>query len=230
MLTGGSGGVKEPAVLLRKLMEIGEAVYLSMASRPDLSSQSMTNMKLLRRFQQLALLSCFLCWSMTCGEGFFREVVAGTIYSYIDDQGTPVYTDALEKIPDKYRAKVKVHQQPDPVRKTPSVLESVQRTVKEQAKNIGFTLPSFQFAMDGLNPAQSKILTYAGAAALVLLLMMYFSKSQMMRTLGFCLLIVVGIGAPVLMYVSEDGPMDAMKKKAVTAGQAQQDRLQQTSQ
>jgi hypothetical protein len=190
----------------------------------------MTKMKLLHRYQYSALLSCLLCWAMTCGDGFFNEGFAGTIYSYIDEQGTPVYTDALEKIPDKYRAKVKVHQQPDPVGKTPSMLESVQQTVREQAKNVGFRVPSFHLAMEGLNPAQSKVLTYAGAAALVLLLMMYFCKSQMMRTLGFCLLIVVGIGAPVLMYVSEDGPMDTMKKKAVTAGQAQQDRLQQTSQ
>ena len=46
--------------------------------------------------------------------------------------------------------------------------------------------------------------------------------------LGFCLLVVLGIGTPVLIYVSNDGPMDRMKKKAVASGQAQQDRLQQT--
>jgi hypothetical protein len=31
----------------------------------------------------------------------------------------------------------------------------------------------------------------------------------------------------VLIYVSDGGPMDIMKNKAVTSGQAQQDRLQQ---
>jgi hypothetical protein len=71
--------------------------------------------------------------------------------------------------------------------------------------------------------------TYAGAAAVVLLLMMYLSTSQFLRMLGLCLLIVIGIGAPLLIYVSDSGPMDTMKKKAVSSGQAQQDRLQQVS-
>ncbi len=88
-------------------------------------------------------------------------------------------------------------------------------------------MPSFHIDIGDFSPAQSKILTYAGAAAVVLLLMMYLSKSQLTRMLGFCLLIVVGIGAPLLIYVSDSGPMDTMKKKAVASGQAQQDRLQQ---
>ena len=158
---------------------------------------------------------------------FSSDVQATTIYSYIDDHGNPVYTDTPETIPEKYRAKVKTHERPDPVSKAPSVLQSVRNTVKEQAKNFGFKVPSFQINMEGLNPTQSRILTYAGAAAVVLLLMMYLSKSQFVRMLGFCLLIVVGIGAPVLMYVSDGGPMDAVKQKATAAGQAQQDRLQQ---
>jgi hypothetical protein len=173
---------------------------------------------------------CLMAGVMVLGQGFFTEVRAVTIYSYIDDQGNPVYTDAPETIPEKYRAKVKTHEQPNPVSTAPSVMQSVQQTVKEQAKNFGFKVPSFQIGMEGLNPAQSKILTYAGAAAVVLILMMYVSQSQLVRMLGFCLLIVVGIGAPVLMYVSDDGPMDVMKKKATAAGQAQQNRLQQIPQ
>jgi hypothetical protein len=107
------------------------------------------------------------------------------------------------------------------------MMQSVQQTVKERAKSFGWEMPSFQINMAGFNEAQSKILTYAGAAAVVLLLMMYMSKSPFLRMLGFCLLIVIGIGAPVLIYVSDGGPMDIMKNKAVTSGQAQQDRLQQ---
>ncbi|MBI3355952.1 MAG: DUF4124 domain-containing protein [Nitrospirae bacterium] len=155
---------------------------------------------------------------------------ATTIYSYIDDKGNPVYTDAPETIPEKYRAKVKTYEQPNPKATTPSLVQSVQQTVKEQAKNFGFKVPSFQVEMEGFNPTQSRILTYAGALAVVLLVMMYISKSQLVRMLGFCLLVVVGIGAPVLMYVSDGGPMDAMKKKATATGQAQQDRLQQAPQ
>jgi len=183
----------------------------------------------LQRYRGFVLLYLIAC-AMVLGQGSFTEARAGTIYLYIDDQGDAVYTDAPETIPDKYRAKVKTHEQPNPVSKAPSVMQAVQQTVREQAKNIGFKVSSFQIDMEGLNPAQSKILTYAGAAAVVLLLMMYISKSHLVRILGFCLLIVVGIGVPVLMYVSDGGPMDAMKKKVLSAGQAQQDRLQQIPQ
>jgi hypothetical protein len=161
--------------------------------------------------------------------GTFGLVWAETIYSYIDDQGNPVYTNTPETIPDKYRAKVKMFERLDSVAPAPSVLESVRQTVTQQAKNLGDQAPSY-FGIDGLNPTQSKILTYAGAAGLVLVLMMYLSKSQLVRMLGFSLLIVLGIGAPVLMYVSDGGPMDTMKKKASASGQAQHERLNQLPQ
>lgn len=150
-----------------------------------------------------------------------------TIYSYIDDQGNPMYTDAPETIPDKYRPRVRTHIQPDPPAKSTSIVDAVQRTVQDQAKKVGFTMPPLAFQMEGLNSAQSRILTYAGGAALALLVMIYLSKSQLLRMLGFCLLIALGIGTPVLMYVSDGGPMDAMTTKATAAGQAQQDRLPQ---
>ncbi len=163
---------------------------------------------------------------------------AATSYSYIDDRGTPVYTDALETIPEKYRAKVKTHERPDPP--PPTALQSMQAQVKEQARNLeqqaqqlGERLqlkdkvPSLWVPLEGMNPAQSRIVTYSAAAAVVLLLMMYLSKSQLVRMLGFCLLIALAIGAPVLMYVSEDGPMDRLKQKATAAGQAQHNRADQ---
>ena len=161
------------------------------------------------------------------------ESRATTIYSYIDDQGNPVFTDTPETIPEKYRAKVKTHEQPDSFSRaassTPSTtMQSVKQTVNERVKNYGVTLPSFSVDLEGLTPNQSKILTYAGAAAVGLLLMMYISTSQLVRMLGFCLLVVVGIGAPLLMYVDDSGPMGTLKKQASTSGQAQQDRLQRT--
>lgn len=169
----------------------------------------------------------FMCLCLGLGQGGDAEVWATTIYSYIDDRGNLVYTDSPNTIPEKYRAKVKTHEQPDSVLKSPSMMQFMQQKVKEQAKNYGWEMPSFHIDMAGLTPAQSKILTYACAAAAVLLLVMYLSKSQLMRMLGMCLLIVIGIGVPVLIYVSDSGPMDTMKKKAIASGQAQQDRLQE---
>lgn len=177
-----------------------------------------------RRSIRLRLL---LVSALVLSMGSISDVSAVTIYSYIDDQGNPVYTDAPETIPDKYRARVKTHERQDTAQRSSSVLHSLQQTVREQAERIGFTGPLFQINLEGLNPAQSRILTYAGGIAIVLTLMMFLSQSQLVRMLGFCLLVVLGIGTPVLMYVSDGGPMDVMKQKATAAGQAQQDRLQQ---
>ena len=153
---------------------------------------------------------------------------AATVYSYIDDQGNPVFTDSPETIPEKYRAKVKTHERPDSEKKSPSVMSTVRDTVKEQVKSFGFQVPSVQVDLKNFSVTQSPILSYAGIAAIVLLLIMYFSKdSPMIRLLALGLLIVLGIGTPVLMYTSEGGPMDTMKQKAGASGQAQQDRLQQ---
>ena len=79
---------------------------------------------------------------------------AATVYSYIDDQGNPVFTDSPETIPEKYRAKVKTHERPDSVKKSPSVADTVRDTVKEQAKNFGFQMPSIHIDMKnfGLAP------------------------------------------------------------------------------
>ena len=166
----------------------------------------------------------FYCLAIFAG---VPEACAVTVYSYIDDHGNPVYTDAPETIPQRYRAKVQTHERADRPAQIPSAWQSLQQTLHDQLKNLGFSLPSFQLNWDGMNPAQSRILNYAGAAAVALLLMMYMSQSQLLRMLAFCLLIVVGIGAPVLMYVTEGGPMDTMKQKAKAAEQAREDRLQQ---
>jgi Domain of unknown function (DUF4124) len=173
------------------------------------------------------------CWALfmslcvMLGQGLSVDAGATTIYSYIDAEGNLVYTDALETIPQKYRAKVKAHEQPDAVTKPPSALQSVQEKVKAQAKNLGWEMSSAHLDLAGLAPEQSKIGTQAGIAAVVLLIIMFFSKnSPMVRLLALGLLIVLGIGTPVLMYTSDGGPMDRMKEKAVTAGQTQQNRLQ----
>lgn len=163
---------------------------------------------------------------------------AVTIYSYIDDQGNPRFTDAPDTIPEKYRAKVQTHEQAAPTVASPSKFESMKRAVVEAIQRFGITLPVMQLPrmqlgsmeFSGNNPLQSRILTYAGAAAFVLLIMMYLSRSPMVRLLAICLLVVLMVGTPVLVYVSDDGPADILKKKAVAAGQAQQDRLKPAGQ
>ena len=172
------------------------------------------------------------------------DAQATTIYSYIDEQGNPRFSDSMENIPEKYRAKVKTHEQAVPQERPLSALDNVKAVVsssaamlKEKAGELlqgaGVSTPSaaaksgVAASSQGMNTSQSQIVNYAGAAAIVLLLMMYFSKSQLMRLLGLCLLITLGIATPVLLYVSEDGALTAMKGKAMAAGQAQQDLVKQ---
>ncbi|MEK6631710.1 MAG: DUF4124 domain-containing protein, partial [Nitrospirota bacterium] len=152
---------------------------------------------------------------------------ATTIYSYIDEQGNPRFSDSMENIPEKYRAKVKTHEQATPQERSPSAVDSVKAivlppiaTVKQKVSELlqGFgiarpsastkiqSVPSTAPSSD-MNSSQSQIVNYAGAAAVVLLLLMYFSKSQLMRLLALCLLVTLGVATPVLLYVSDDGPM-----------------------
>lgn len=172
-----------------------------------------------------------MCFSIILVTGISAEAPAATIYSYIDDQGNPVFTDSPETIPDKYRAKVKIHEQPGSVEKPPSKLQSVQQKVQEGAKSFRWEMPTFLGKLDKSKLSELPILNSAGIAAIVLLVIMYLSKnSPMIRLLALGLLIVLGIGTPVLLYTSDGGPMDILKKKAVVSGQAQQDRLQSVPQ
>ena len=155
------------------------------------------------------------------------EAGASTIYSYIDDRGNPVFTDAPETIPEKYRAKVKTHEQRDADKKSSSGVASVKEKITEQLKGIGAKIPAFRLNLSNAGSSQTDILNYAGGMAVFLLLVMYMSKkSPMIRLLALGLLIVLGIGTPVLWYTSEGGALDVMKQKATGTGQAQQDRLQ----
>lgn len=172
---------------------------------------------------------------------------ATTIYSYIDEQGNPRFSDSMENIPEKYRAKVKTHEQAAPLERPPSAFDSVKaivlppiaivkQNVTELLQGLGIARPSASTKTapvsstapsSDMNASQSQIVNYAGAAAVVLLLLMYLSKSQLVRLLALCLLVILGVATPILLYVSDDGPMTSMKGRATAVGQAQQDRLKQ---
>ncbi len=178
-----------------------------------------------KKYVSLALFG-FLACAVWLGQGSLNDVLATTIYSYIDDFGDPVYTDDPESIPWKYRARAKAHER-DPDSTRSSVMDSVQRTVNEQAKSYGFEVSWLK----RFSPSRVGLLPYAGGVAFLLLVMMYLCKnSPLLRLMAFGLLIILGITTPVLMYTSDGGPMDIMKDKAIEAEQAQENRLQQIPQ
>ncbi len=155
------------------------------------------------------------------------EASATTIYSYIDEQGTPVMTDNFNAIPEKYRAKVKTTEQAT----TASQSTSTAGTIHDGVSNFGRQLRGMVSGaapnISGLSPSQSEILTYAGLAAIVLLVAMNVTKGPFIRLLALGCLIMLGLGTPILMYVTNDGPMDVMKNKASQVEKKHQDRIQQ---
>ena|SRR5689334_4298651 len=156
------------------------------------------------------------------------DLSAAPVYTYIDDRGNPVFTDRLETIPEKYRDKVQTHERSDADKKPSSAVATVKEKVVEKVKGLGATMPSLKVNLKNLGSSQSDMLIAAGVVAMVLLLIMYFSKkSPMIRLLALGLLFVLAIGTPVLIYTSDGGPMDVMKQKAAATGQDQQNRLQQ---
>ena len=176
-------------------------------------------------------------WMLTIGllavmSGFPMPVVsmeawATTMYSYIDDQGTPVITDNFNAIPERYRAKVKTTEQISSAPQETSTSSAIHGRVMSWQKRVTDIASGAVPNISGLSASQSRILTYAGVAAFVLLVAMYMSKGQSIRLLALWCLIMLGLGTPVLMYISQDGPMDVIQKQAAQNEKKHQDRLQQ---
>ena len=155
------------------------------------------------------------------------ETWATTMYSYIDEQGTPVITDNVNTIPERYRVRVKTTEQISSASQNTSTAGAIHARVTSWEDRLKGLVSSFVPGISGLSPSQSQILTYAGIAAIILILAMYMSKGQSIRLLALWFLIMLGLGTPVLLYISKDGPMDAMKTKAAQAEKQHQNRIQQ---
>lgn len=155
------------------------------------------------------------------------EASATTIYSYIDEQGTPVMTDNFNTIPEKYRAKVKTTEQIMTAPQSTSTVGIIHERMSNFVGGLRGMASGAAPSIYGLSPSQSEILTYASLAAIVLLVAMKVIKGQFIRLLALGCLIMLGLGTPVLMYVSNDGPMDVMKNKAFQIEKKHQDRIQQ---
>ncbi|MGH7183732.1 MAG: hypothetical protein ACREJN_17390 [Nitrospiraceae bacterium] len=175
----------------------------------------------------------FVVWLLAIGSGlvislaFSMEALATTMYSYIDDQGTPVITDDLNTIPERYHAKVKTTDLTPTAPQTASTAGTIHDRVTSWGRQLRDVVIGAAPSISGLSRAQSQILTYAGLAAIVLLVVMNLSKGQMIRLLATWCLIMLAIGTPVLLYISDDGPADVMKSKAAAIQGKQEERLKQ---
>jgi hypothetical protein len=157
--------------------------------------------------------------------GFFQVAHATTIYSYVDEQGTPVMTDNYNSIPARYRSRVKVTESSPSPHSSGSPMANVHGSVTQLTSNLSKAMKGLVPNIPGMTSYQSQILTYAGLAALVCLMVMYLSRGQVTRFLALWFLILLGLATPVLMYVSKDGPVDVLRGKAGEIQEKQQDHL-----
>jgi hypothetical protein len=141
-----------------------------------------------------------------------------TLYTYTDATGTRVITDNYDNIPPSYRGRT-------------TAVEQEADGYTAELERVGEMVTSskwFVVNVPGMSFQQSKIITYAGFIALCCLVAMNLSRSQAVRMLALWCLVLTGIGAPVLVYITDDGAATVMKNKAAQIQQKHQDRLSQT--
>jgi len=151
---------------------------------------------------------------------------AATIYSYIDDRGTPVLTDNFESIPERYRAKVRVTEQAPTGTSDHSVAVKLQQKIAGFTSNTGSGLGRFAPNVSGLTHYQSQILSIGGIVAVICLLARIFGRNQVIRFLSLWCLIMLGLIAPALFFTSQDAPLDRLTGQAEKIQEKQQEHLQ----
>ena len=87
------------------------------------------------------------------------EASATTIYSYIDEQGTPVMTDNFNTIPERYRTKVKATEQIATAPQSPSTAGAIHERVSNFGRQLRDMVSGAAPNISGLSPSQSRILT-----------------------------------------------------------------------
>jgi hypothetical protein len=126
-----------------------------------------------------------------------------------------IITDNYNQIPPSFRAKATTVEQ-----ESDSYVGEIERVGELVGSAKGFVV-----AVPGMSYQQSKIITYASLFGLLCLVAMKLSRSEGIRALALWCLVLIGICAPVLVYIADDGTAAVMKNKAVQIQQKQEDRL-----
>ena len=152
--------------------------------------------------------------------------LATTIYSYIDDRGTPVLTDNFESIPERYRGKVKTTEQASKDASDHSAAVRLQQRFAGWVNNTGAGLGLSTPNISGLTHYQSRVLSFGGIGAVICLLARLFVRSQVVRFLSLWCLIMLGLTVPALLFTSRDAALDLLSGQAVKIQEKQQEHLQ----
>jgi hypothetical protein len=158
--------------------------------------------------------------------GAFIEAAATTVYSYIDEQGTPVMTDNLNTIPERFRAKVQVTEEAPKGASDHSIAVKVQQQITDLVHNTGIDLNKFVPSLYGFTHFQSKVLSIGGLVAVICLLVRLVGRGQTIRFLSLWCLIMLGLTVPALFFTSQDAPLDRLTGTAGKIQEKQQEHLQ----
>lgn len=150
---------------------------------------------------------------------------ATTIYSYVDDRGTPVLTDNFESIPDRYRAKVKATEQAPQGASDHSMAVKLQQKITGLAPNMYAGLGKFIPNISGLTQYQSQVLSFGSIAAVICLIARFFLRSQAVRFLSLWCLIMLCLIVPALVFTSQDAALDRLTGQAGQIQEKQQNHL-----
>jgi hypothetical protein len=195
------------------------------ASSNEMASRNRQDLALLNR-KVVACMGGLLLW---IGSLLLPGIgSAKTIYSYIDDRGTPVMTDRLENIPERYRAKVKVTEQDSKSVSEQSVAGKIQQKFSDLMPKADGDFGKFIPNISGLTHYQSKILSAGGIVAAFCLIIRPFMRSQAARFLLLWCLIMAGVTVPALFFTSQDAALDRLTGQAGAIQDKQQKHLQGT--
>ena len=136
---------------------------------------------------------------------------AKQLYTYRDEQGTNVITDNYDRIPAKYRTNVTVvEQEADQPNRSSAISDGVGSVLKGVDESIG----AATINVPGLSLYQSHALTVAGTLALLCFALRRLSRSQVLRFHSLWGLVMLGLVTPMLLYFSQDGPLDTLRGQA----------------
>ena len=158
------------------------------------------------------------------------EPAGATTYSYVDDKGTVVFTDNKDSIPPRYRARVKVVAERESTKGAAALIEKGSAAVEQVTGKIAETASQSPITIPGLSPHQSRVLSLAFVAAVVMAGVMLLSGNPALRFLMRWLLVLLAIGTTASMYFSEGGLAQKATGTVKTLEQTQQQKSQQIQQ
>jgi uncharacterized protein DUF4124 len=162
-------------------------------------------------------------WMVLIGWSTGISLGGAETYTYVDDNGTVVFTDKREVIPEKYRARAKVMEGTAEPSKT---MEAVKAAKKLDQLVGAITDDKKGFSIGGLTPYQSRVLVMGFVGGILMLSVMVFTGNSALKMLMRWLLVLLAIGTSASIYFSSEALTDKAKNKGREVERAQREQVE----